>query len=214
MFLFSLHKHIIDHRVFLRHTISDKLAVAKSFLQLIYFSTIYCCLNNDEWRTGSSESNPIFILSTCSTQYLISPYLMKMSQMIFFSFLRRKRYKCMQAAGVFPPCSVQPLLSVTQPETHTAHCRPVTRHSQNKEHTHCHLREKFNMDDNTEAAFWQNIKGLWIGRVWHTVQLHVLRHEWLTPATCPRYHCSSGRLRWDTRLCVYTVTCSLFHVRL
>lgn len=100
------------------------------------------------------------MISTCSKHYLI-PSPLKCLRLCVLFFTRTKRYKYMQAAGVFPPCGVQPFQSaVTQPETHTIHCRPVTRLSQNKEHTHCHLREKYNVNDHTESAFSQHITGL------------------------------------------------------
>lgn len=43
----------------------------------------------------------------------------------------------MQAAGVFPPCSVQPLQSVvTQPETHTAHTADPSQDTARTKSTH------------------------------------------------------------------------------
>lgn len=97
-----------------------------------------------------------------------------------FHIWKQKDINICRLQGFFSPCSVQPVQSVvTQPETHTAHCRPVTWHSKNKEHTHCHLREKRNMDDNSDAALSQYIIGLWISV---TVWCHVQRPSVAYPA--------------------------------
>jgi len=66
---------------------------------------------------------------------------------ISFQFNRTKRCKCMQAAGVSPPCSVQPLQSVvTQPRL-TQHTADPSQDTARTKSIHCHLREKRNTDN-------------------------------------------------------------------
>lgn len=109
MFLCSLYKHIIDQRVtvFLLHAISEKLAVAKSYLQLISSDDLQFKSNEEQGLVSRTDTD---INDLFKTPFDLILFNNNVSHYVFsFSFLRTKRYKCMQAAGVFPPCSVQPL---------------------------------------------------------------------------------------------------------
>lgn len=102
-------------------------------------------------------------------------------RVLLFSSFRATKF--MQVKVFFPPCSVQLLQSVvTQPETHTAHCRAVTRHSQNKERT---LSSKRRTQHRSSLLRHQSV-------TYNTAGHHVLRPNWLI-----RLPCGTKGLRWD-----------------